>query len=51
MNESQLQIIFNYPIYARDSKIFSDKRFVNIDNGSQGGTHWTWFCRKDNESY
>ena len=40
MNESQLQRIYNYLIYPRDSKIRSDKGFVNIDNGSQGGSHW-----------
>ena len=51
MNESQLQRIYNYPIYPRDSKIYSDKGFVNIDNGSQGGTHWTCFIVKDNISY
>ena len=51
MNESQLQKIFNYPIYSRDSKIYSDKVFLNIDNGSQGGTHWTCFIIKDNKSY
>ena len=51
MNESQLQIIYNYPIYPRVSKIFSDKGFVNIDNGSQGGTHWTCFIVKYNKSY
>ena len=39
MDESQLQKIYNYNIYPRDSKISSDKGFVNIDNGSQGGTH------------
>ena len=39
MNESELQRIYNYPIYPRDSKIYSDKGFVNIDNGSHGGTH------------
>ena len=50
-NESQLQKIFNYPIYPRDSKIYSDKGFVNIDNGSQGGTHWTCFYISDNKSY
>ena len=43
MNESQLQKVYNYYIYPRDSKINSDKGFVNIDNGSQGGTHWTCF--------
>ena len=51
MDESQLQKIFNYPIYPRDSKLYSDKGFVNIDNGSQGGIHWTCFIVKDNKSY
>ena len=51
MNESQLQRIYNYSIYPRDSKVFSDKGFVNIDNGSMGGTHWTCFIVKDNKSY
>ena len=43
MNESQFQKSYNYPIYLRDSKIHSDKRFVNIDNGILGGSHWTCF--------
>ena len=51
MNESQVQKIYNYPIYPRNSKIYSDKSFVNIDNGSQGGTHWTCFYIKDIKSY
>ena len=51
MNESQLQKVYNYPIYPRDSKIYSDKGFVNIDIGSQGGTHLTCFIEKDNRSY
>ena len=51
MNESELQRVYNYPIYPRDSKIYSDKGFVNIDNGAQGGTHWTCFIVKDNKSY
>ena len=51
MDESDLQRVYNYPIYPRDSKIYSDKGFVNIDNGSQGGTHWTCFTVKDNKSY
>ena len=51
MNESQLQRIYNYPIYPRDSKIYSDRGFVNIDDGSQNGTHWTVFIVKDNKSY
>ena len=51
MNESQLQKIYNYPIYPRDSKIYSDKGFVNIDNGSMGGSHWVCFIVKDNKSF
>ena len=51
LNESELQRVYNYPIYPRDSKIFSDKGFINIDNGSQGGTHWTCFIVKDNKSF
>ena len=51
MIESQLQRVYNYKIYPRDSKIFSDKRFVSIDNGSMEGTHWTCFNFKGNKSY
>ena len=51
MNESQLQKIYNYPIYPRDSKIYSDRGFINIDKGSQGGSHWTYFIVKVNKSY
>ena len=32
-------------------KIYSDEGFVNIDNGSMGGSHWTCFIVKDNKSY
>ena len=51
MNESQLQKFYKYPINPRNSKIHSDKGFINIDNGSRGGTHWTCFIVKDNKSY
>ena len=51
MNESELQKIYNYPIYTRDSKVYSDRGFVKIDNGSLEGTHWTCFIVKDNKSY
>ena len=27
----------------------SDREFVKIDNGSQGGTHWVCFLKKDNK--
>ena len=51
MNESQLQKVYNCPIYPKNSKIHSDRGFVNIDDGSQGGTHWTCFYLKNNKSY
>ena len=51
MNESQLQKVYNYPIYPRVSKIYSDRGYINIDNGSQGGTHWCAFYVKDKRSY
>ena len=51
MNEIDLQRVYNYPIYPRVSKIYSVKGFVNIDNGSQGGTHWTCFYIKDHKSF
>ena len=51
MNESQLQKAYNYPIYPRDSLLYSEKGFVNIENGSQGGTLWTCFIVKYNKSY
>ena len=46
MNESDLQRLYNFSIHPRNSKVYSDKRFVIIDNGSQGGTHWTCFSIK-----
>ena len=39
MNESELQRVYNSEIYPRDSKIYSDRGFVNTDNGSLGGSH------------
>ena len=51
MNESQLQKIYNQPIYPTDSKKYSNKGFVKIDNGSTGGSHWVCFIVKDNKSY
>ena len=50
MNESQLQRVNNHPINPRDSKIQSDKRFANVDNGSMGGSHWTCLYIKCNKS-
>ena len=51
MNESELQRVYNYPIYPKNSKIYSERGFVNIDDGSIGGTHWTVFYVKNNKSY
>ena len=39
MNESYLQRVYNCKIYPRDTKVYSDKGFVNIDSGNLGGTH------------
>ena len=51
MNEGDLQRVHNCNVYPRGSKRYSDKGFVNIDNGSQGGSHWTCFYVKDNKSF
>ena len=51
MNENDLQKLYNYPIYPRDSTIYSDKGFVFIDNGAQEGTHWTCIIVKYKKSY
>ena len=51
MNESQLQRVYNYPTYPRDSKIHSERGFVNIDNGSLRGNLWSCFIVKDKKSY
>ena len=50
LNESQIHRVHNYPINLRDSNLFSNKGFVIVDNGSQGGTHWTCFIVKDKKS-
>ena len=49
MNESQLQKIYIYPIYPRDSKIYPDRGFVNLDNRT--GSHWTCFYIEGNKLY
>ena len=51
MNESELQRVYNYSIYPRDSKIYSYRGFVNIDDGRLNGTHWTCFLVEDNKSF
>ena len=51
MIESDLRRVYKYPVNPRDSKRYSDEGFVNKDNGSQGGSHWTCFVIKSNKSY
>ena len=51
MNESQLQKLSKSPIYPRDSTIYSDRVFLNIDNGTVGGTHWCNVYVKNNKSF
>ena len=51
MDESQLQKFYNYPIYPRSIKVYFDKGFVNLDNGSQRGTHWICFVVNNNKSF
>ena len=51
MKESELQRVFYYPIYPKDSKTYSDKGFVSIDDGSQGGTSRCCFIKKAIKSF
>ena len=39
VKEKEVQRVYKYRIYPRYSKIHSAKGFVNIDIGSQSGTH------------
>ena len=49
--ESELQRVYNYPFYPKVSKLLSDKSFVNIDNGSMGGTHWCVVYVRNNKCF
>ena len=40
---SDLQKVYIYHIYPRDSKTTTGKGFVNIDNGQMGVIQWTCF--------
>ena len=51
MNESDSQRVYNFPVYPSVSNLYSDKGFVNIDNGFQEDSHWTVFYLKNNKSY
>ena len=41
---------YNFPIYPRGSKFYTNKGFINIDNGQMSGTHWTCFYTKGKKS-
>ena len=51
MNEFDIESVYNYHTFPRDSTMYSYEVFVNIDNGSMMGTHWTCFIIKDNKSF
>ena len=51
MHESDLKRIYINPIYPRGSTIYSDKGFVNIEDGSLRGTHWVCFIAEDKKSF
>ena len=43
MNESDLERVYNYNLYPRDSLITTNKGFVILDNRQLRGTHWCAF--------
>ena len=51
MNESQLQRVSDCKKHPRDRIITTNKGFINIDDGSQGGTHCVCFIIKHNKSF
>ena len=51
MIESELQRVYNYPIYPEDSKKFTQEGFVNTDNGTIAGYHWTTFYVRKNKVF
>ena len=50
-NETELQRVYISPINPRDTKSYSDKRFVKLDDGRINGTHGCAFYVKNNKSY
>ena len=51
LKNDTIQKIYNYPFYPRDSKIFSDRGFINIGGYFNGGSHWCCFIVIDNKSF
>ena len=46
-----ISILYKYPKPSRDSKIYSDKVFISINSGGQGGSHWCVFYVENNKSF
>ena len=51
MKQSDLQRVCKYNMYPKNSKLYSDNRFLIIDNGIMGGSHWTCSIIKGNKSF
>ena len=51
VNESEIQIVYNFPMYRRASMKTADEIFVNVDNGKMDGTHCVCYYIKDNKSF
>ena len=43
VKQSDWTRIFLFKRYPKDSKKTNEKGFVKLDNGEEGGTHWTCF--------
>ena len=50
LTESDSKKIYKFSIYLRDSKIKTNKSFINIDIGNMGGSHLTCFYIQDKNS-
>ena len=50
-NKSELQRVYIYKLHPTDSIITRNERFLNNDDSSLGGTHWTCFIVRDQKSY
>ena len=50
VTETDLKKVLDYFTYLTDFITTTEKRSVNIEMGSMGGTHWTWFYVLENKS-
>ena len=51
MNEYDLQKGYSHPFISGEAKLYTDQRFVFIDNGSMRGNHWVVLLIKTNKPY